>query len=398
MWRSVGAAFFIFAFCTGTSFITLPFTVSHAGFWPSVVALFVSWLFLIFTAFYYLEAVLTMPPGANIASISRRYSSRSIVILNTIIFLAACYGYLLTTFCFGIPMLISLLEFYQIPAPQFLAYLFFALALFVTVAISVRCAVIVNFFLLILLGFVFYFSFRSGLVAYKPETLNHFTAAYLFVVIPSLLNSLFFQVMIPTLANFLNYSVNRLRMVILSGVTLATLLFIAWLWLVITSTGTKSFGNINWLAPKTVNFLKLYHVEGIGHWLPSLLILILTTSSIGAGTIMVDFFSDLFRIPSEERKGVKRVLLALLIFLPPLLASYLPTPLLLKVMIYITDVGGLYLCGILPIWWIWTIRYYHQVKTKNLVPGGKVTLTILTILAFFFLYLVGLEFLYQALI
>lgn len=398
MWRSIGAAFFVLTFCTGTSFFTLPFTVSHAGFWPSVVAVIISWLFLLLTGLYYLEATLTLPPGSNVYSISRRYSGPKTVLFNVTMFIAVNYGYLIIFFGFGIPLSTQLLSLFNVPWPQLASYLFFALILGISVSVSTRVAIMVNFLLVLLMGLVFYLCFRDGLLAFNTEALSHFTAAYFFVVLPSLLNSLYFQTMIPTLAQFLKYDLKKVKRSIIAGLSLSCLLFIAWLSLVISSTALGSLGDLNWLAPETISFFKISTVERIGRWLPYLLLIMLTANALATGTVLVDFFSDLMKIPMERLRGYKRFLMTQCIFIPPLLCTLIPTQIILKIMLYITDVGGLYLSVILPILWIWFLRYSYQVKAVQLVPGGEPVLTTLTIVSCFVLYLVGLVFLYQALV
>lgn len=360
-----------------------------------MIAIVISWIYLLVTSYYYLEATLSLPAGANVYSISQRYCSGLGAWFNSILFFVSNYSYILLFFYYGIPILSEILYRAGLPWPQLLSNLFFGLILGGSICLGLQWAMTLNFFLMLVMGTVFYQAFASATKLIVLERTTHFNFVFLVLVIPSLLNSLYFQTMIPTLVPFLNKNIKKLKSVFVTGLSLASLLFIGWLWIVIATT-SANFEHLSELVPSAVTFITLSEVPGFGRWLPLLLLVGIATSVLGEAAILIDFISDYLKIPIDERKGRIRVWLSLFLFIPPLFAPMIHSDFFYKTLRIITDISGLYLCGLMPIWWIWSLRYKYHEYVPPLVPGGKKFLLFLTLLSFFIFYLIGLEFLYQS--
>lgn len=395
MWRWIQATFFLLSFILATSFITFPFAGSLAGFWPSVIAILLSWIYLLYTGFYYLEATLHAPPGANVFSFSMRYMGSGRAWFSSIIFGITYYCYFIFFFYLGGTLFSEMLHSIGMEIPSFVALLLLTLIVGISVAISLKFTVFLNFLLSLLSAVFVYLCFSSGSIFGKEAKFTEFRWLFLFIVFPTVINSLYYNTFIPTIASFLNYNRKQLQSSIVVALTLASLFFIAWLWL----TSVSSFDvqeALNKLDPLSINYASLTAVPFFGKWLPPLLGLNIATTCLGVGAILVDFWGDLLKIPLEERRGLKRFKLCALVFLPPLLLTIKPSRWLFVSSLYITDIGPLYLVGLLPIMWVWSLRYHFQEKITPLVPGGKMMLLFLALLSLFIIYLVGLEIFYQS--
>ena len=307
MWRWLLATFFILTFCIGSSFITLPFGISAAGFWPAVIALVISWAYLLITSFYYLEATLAFPAGANVYSISRRLTGEFGVWLNSITLVVVTYCDLIFYFYFGVPIFAEILRKGGIPMPEFSSYFFFVVILGVSVFLGLKWTLKINFLLLILLGLFFYLSFISGVDMKSSPIPAHFEWGLLFLAIPSLISSLYFQTLIPSLASYLDNDIKKLKSACITGLTIAWLLLGAWLLAIITKV-SGTFENLDKLASNAISYNALIQIPGFGRWLPYLLCASFSANTLASSTILVDFFSDMFQISSKQRKKSLRML------------------------------------------------------------------------------------------
>ncbi len=393
VWRAILAIFFVMMFSLGTSFITIPTALNTAGFWLSLSAIVASWLYLLATSYYYLESALSMPPGANVYSISKKYNSIFALWFNTILFFVVNYGLMLVYYRLGIPILTETLNHYNISSPELYSYLFFAVILGCSVLLGVRWAMLLNLIITAILALFLYPLFGEALKTTPFAPGAEFKFDFLALFIPSLINSMYMQTIIPSLVSFLNKNVKMLKSVITIGLSLSFLLFITWYRLVVMTTGT-TFEQLDDLYPSGLNFDVLHAVLRFGKWLPQIMLIAVTSSAIVTGVILVDFIADFFNV-AVEKCNKNRTLIALVVMLPPLLAPLIHSDTVLTIFNVVADMGGIYLCGLLPIWWIWSLRYTYYENTPELLFGGKKLLIALTLISFFIFYLVGLEYIYS---
>lgn len=395
MWKWLLAVLFIFIFCIGTGFVTIPFAVSLAGFWPSLIAILLTWGYQLITGFYYLEATIASPPGANIFSIARKYTGSGGAWFSSFIFAIVNYAYVIFFFYLAAPLLAELLFKQGFNLPETAPLLFFFLITGICLYLGVTFSMTVNFFLSLALGFVLYVCFKDGFKAANYTLLANTQWGFLFIVVPALVNTLYFNTIIPTVAPILKYDIKKLKSAFIVAISLASLVLIAWVGLALASAGKSSSQGLNKINPQSISYSTLVQVPDFGKWLPHLFIIMLLSTALGIGTMLIDFFADFFKIPLEERKGGKRFLLSALVLVPPLLLTLVPSRSLYLASLYITEIGPLYLAGLMPIMWVWSLRYYYQEKVPHLVGGGKGMLASIGIVSCFIFYLVGLEIFYQ---
>jgi tyrosine-specific transport protein len=377
-----------------TSFVAIPFAVSASGFWPSVIAMAFSWAYLWASGFYYLEATLANPKGSNVFSISLRYTGVGGAWCSAIIFVLVNFGYFVYFMYLTAPILSQVLSQIGIPLSHTAAIVLMLAVFGGCVALGMQFTIIVNFLLTLLIGVILFFCFTAGFEPGIFLPLTGFHWGFFVITLPTLINTLYINTFIPTLAQFLKYNKKHLQSSIIVALTLGFLIFIAWLWLAITSAGSSLKG-LSQLNPEAINYANLVQVPYFGKWLPHLLFLTTFTTALAVGLILVDFCCDILKIPVEQRRGVKRLAISLVVFAIALLLSIIPSQLLYTLFLYISDIGSLYLVGLLPVMWIWSLRYFYQDQVPQMVFGGKVVLFIFTTLACFVLYIAILEIFYQ---
>jgi tyrosine-specific transport protein len=394
MWRWILTTAFLLSFIMATSVITILFAVSLAGFWPSIIAIFFSWIYLLYTGLYYLEAILANPPGGNVFSISLRYLGIGGSWFSSCIFAIVNYSYLLFFLYLTGPIVSEMLSRIGITLSYAAVITCLTVILGVSVALGLTVTLIFNFLLTVLTAVIVYLCFTTSVPFTTSAHITTLQWGFLFIVFPTMVNSLYYNTLLPSIAPFLKNNRKLLKSSIIVALTLAALLFFAWLWLVIASVGSglEELGKLN---PETINFSSLSQVPVIGKWLPFILCLNVTSTFLSIGIILVDFFFDFLNTPPEKRRGWMRLAMCALVFIPPLLLSIAPNKFLYVTSIYTTEVGALYLVGLLPVMWIWSLRYFYQDQVHPLLPGGKPLVFIFAILSCFVFYLVGLEIFYE---
>jgi tyrosine-specific transport protein len=391
MVRWILAGCFIFAFTMGTSFIVLPFFLTVVGLWPALVAIVVSWAYFLLTGFYYLEATLAMPPGSNAFSISNKYFGKGGAQFVSIIFALVTFANLSSYFFLAAHIFSALLQSLHIYlSPTSMAVIVVCLA-GISVYLGITFTMIFNFLLIVLTAVIFYFSFQglSSTVTGEASFPPHTQWLLLILAIPSFLNTIYYQTLIPTIADFLNYNKARIQSCIAVFFSACIVLFIAWLFFLFNSSGKGYRASLSQLNPNALTYENLVKIPVIGKWLPYLIGVSLITSILCNLSVLVDFIADLSHTPPQERKGIKRLLFCLYALLPSFLFGLIQSVILFIILVYITEIGGMFLAGLLPILWIWSLRYLHEEKVALLVPGGKGLLLLLTIFTVFVFYCLG---------
>lgn len=395
MWRWILATIFLFSFSMGTGFIAHAFTVSLTGFWPAVVATFLIFIYLWITALYYLEATLASPPGANIFSITLRSTGPVIAWLSSAILLLNFFSLLATYYFIITPFFDGFLSDLAISIPGWTVIILIIAFLGGTVFAGLHFTLIVNLFITLIVGFIYYHFFSEGLEL--SATIPHKKHGWDFFIllVPTLVNAHTFHFLIPTLAPFLNYNRKQMQSCILVGLGSVTLFFLMWEFLLATSTGKSAWEALSKVQPEAFTYETLSKIPLLGEWLPTLICMNVFSATLIMCTILFDFLSDLFHIPLEKRTRFNQLPLLVLIFLPIFLSSFLSIKSIFGPLLFFMDAGNLFLMGILPLIWVWSFRYFYRQDYPRIVPGEKKTLVLMTIISCIIFYLFGLETIYR---
>jgi tyrosine-specific transport protein len=394
MWRWILATAFIASCSLGTGLIGQAFTVSLVGFWPSIAAIALAWGYLLFTALYELETVLALPIGANLYTFSKICLGPIWAWIISAVWLFIGYGFLITFFAIAPPLMAEIAARYAIALPTPIV----SLGLFVLVGsilfAGIKSTMIVNFVLFGLLGVILYHTFQLGSSQVSTHALMTNQWPFLIIVLPSLVNGLYYQVLIPSIASFLNYKIPAIRSSIITGSLLAAACFVLWMVPVRAVLGQFESESLGKIRHEVLTNQALSHIPIIGSWMPLLSALSMLSAAFCLGVIGIDFFGDLFKYPIK-RKGSQKLLLTTLVVIPPYLLSFFPIHYVFKPVLYLSDFSAISLAGLLPLLWVVSLRYFLKQQSMYHAPGGKITLIVATTFTFFIFYLIGIEIIYQ---
>lgn len=386
----------------GLEALGIPFVVSFTGFYPGLAITALVGLCSLATNLLYLEANLAMvssdtPSGSNLLSMISYYLGMErlrwlIGILFMVLFEYPLLSYYLSMLYEIIMSSLGGFHFALAePFSKWIISLIIAFLLGIPIFLGVDTAVRFNGLLMIGLAATFLYFINRGWDYLDTARLNRMSWEFSFLAIPRLYNALGIQVLIPTLSDYLNHRIKPLVWTLIIGSLIPVVIFIALEWYVIGLLPE----NFLWPAfeksdPLTRGFKMLSTIK----WLaPSLFIFsfFLLTSAIISNTVMlVDFCADGFRIPLAERKGVKRFYMLALTLLPCVLFAPFTAIDLIDTLSYLFGFGWLIL-SLLPIFMVWVVRNRLKTPIPQLLPGNGISLTILFLLLFYFIWIQGLS-------
>ncbi len=362
----------------------LPAVIGAAGFWIGSLLMIGVWLFIVLSSLIYLEATLANPDGANMASISRNLLGKASSVISSIAFIYVHTSILTIYFLFGSLLLKDLTHIpLQIPLILIVGFFLF---------MGLRwCGWLAALCLAIVLGILVSLLQREGGAFHPPPFKPNWL--YLLLAVPALYNALFFQSIVPTLATFMKRDWVKIKRVIWISSLCALLISLTWLWIAISATPSdvmylifESYENIYGISHA------LHKIPFIGKTIYPLMFFPFIASFPILGTVLLDFYSDLFKLTPEKRKGWKRLAICLLAILPPFLLSHIPMVHINVIVNYTLGLSVVLISAVIPLLWIISARYIRTgISYPHHLKIGPPTLVLYAIAVFFLIYFEGVQ-------
>jgi tyrosine-specific transport protein len=199
---------------------------------------------------------------------------------------------------------------------------------------------------------------------------------------PVLFSAFGFHNVIPSLCTYLKRDKRSLRFAVFWGSFLPLIVYIVWQWLVIGAIPQKIlFKTLEEGTSITAAF-------SVASGNPSFAIIgrffaffAIVTSILGVAFSMVDFLGDGFQV--TERRGLKRLWLTLLTFVPPFILATLRPDIFTTALGIAGGFGEAFLNGLLPTHLIWVGKYSHGLKADLNWLENKGVLSLLILYALF---------------
>lgn len=365
----------------GGAMLALPVVTGLAGFFPSMLVYLLCWLFMASTGLLFVELCSWMDKEANLITMARR----------TLGWWGTCVAWALYIFLFY-----SLILAYLVGSGDLVAQLFdervsewvgavlFAMVTAPLIFVGPRAVSPLNVLFMLGLGISYVLFIILGAPYVNHEMLAHHDWSQIFLGLPIAFTAFAYQGTVPTVFNFVERNVSRARTAVLVGSFLPFIAYIIWQWLIlgiVPVTGEdgllatlESGGN----AVKPLkHFIQNPAVFLVGEFFA---FFALITSFFGVSLGLIDFLADGLKI---KRTTQGRVLLCLVLFVPPLTIAYVHPHLFLAALNYAGGIGCALLLGLLPICMVWSGRYRMGHTSEIVLPGGKKVLILLALFALF---------------
>ncbi len=352
----------------GAGMLAIPLVTAQSGFFPAVAISVLVWLFMLATGLLFMEAALWMPKGANILTMSSALLGKKGKYAAGGMFLFLYYCLIVAYFAGGAPLLASLLGIDLGMG----SYVLFG-ALFATVvAVGAKAIDRVNLILTLAMAAAYAALIGTGSSEVSLSLLMEAKWSGFYLALPILFGAFGYHNMIPSLCNYLDRDRKSIKLSILCGTTAALCVYILWQWLIIGSIPQEMIvKTLNSGQPVTQALQAITGnalVYTIGRFFA---FFALTTSLLGVAFSMVDFLADGLKMKS-------RWMLSLATFVPPGVCAAINPTIFQKALGLAGGFGEAFLNGLLPVLLVWFGRYRLKQLSVDPLPGGKVTLALLT--------------------
>ena len=367
--------------CIGGGMLALPVLMSPGGFLPSILVFVLTWVFMASTGLLFLEVSQWVKADSNIISMSEKtlgpFGKAATWIVYLFFFFCLTIAYIvgcgnLFSNVFGLPEHIGPLAFVILFAPPVLAGPFVIHK--------------INSIMMAGLGISYFAFIFLGLKFIKADYLLEANWLLSASSLPIAFTSFGYQGIIPTLHRYLNHDVVKTRKAILIGSFIPLVTYIIWQTLILGIVPASALAETLQKGENAVyplkNFIQDFRVYTIGQFFA---FFALITSFFGVTLGLTDFLADGLRI---QNRGTGKLTLAFIVFVIPTIIAVTYPHLFLSALDLAGGFGSSLLLGVLPISMVWVGRYYHSHNTQQILPGGRITLTLL---ALYVLFEIGFE-------
>ncbi|KAJ4979735.1 hypothetical protein NE237_010515 [Protea cynaroides] len=360
----------------GAGILAIPAVTQEAGFLASAVTCILCWIYMVVTGL--LIAEVNVNSMCKLGSGGVSLVSMAMRTLGKVGVQIACWSYIFIHYALLIAYVARssdiLTNFLGIPLWES-ATLFSLILGGICYFGSQRFIGAVNGILIfgIIISFTALVGVASGDLKWSTLLRANFEAVPLSIPIIAL--SFVYQNVVPVICTDLEGDLSKVRTAIVLGTAIPLVLFLVWDAVTLGTISTLETGSDKILDPLE----QLRSSSGVvGPIIEVFSFLAIATSYIGFTLGLSDFFADLLKLPSGQSKPLPY----LLTLLPPLILSLLDPEIFFKALDFAGTYGVLVLFGILPAAMAWSDRYSgssSSPKLPTLVPGGRFTLTLVTV-------------------
>lgn len=392
--RLIGAILLVAGTTIGAGMLALPVTTGLAGFFPSLIIMTAIWLFMMLTAFYFLEVNLRTRGESNLISMMHKTLGRPGEIISWITYLLLLYA-LTSAYLLGCSQILS--EFFGLTFSFALPNWVWPIAIFVFFAVFVylgtEIADFLNRFMMIGLVMAYVAIISLGCCNITPPMLTYINWGFLLPSVSIVLTTFGYHIIIPTLTTYLEHDSKLLKRAIFIGSLIPFVVYIVWQFLVmgvVPVYGEHSLSEASEKGLQITFFLTiLLNSPWVGIAVRCFAFFAIVTSLLGVSLSLADFLADGLKI---KKTHVGKFFVILLTFIPPLIfALFYPKGFILA--LKYAGICVVILLALLPALMTWCERYGRHskrafIKSDFKVPGGKFVLGSTILLS---LILLGIE-------
>ncbi len=369
----VGAILLVSGTTIGAGMLALPVTTGLAGFLPSLAIMTAIWLFMMLTAFYFLEINLRMKGESNLISMMRKTLGRPGEVIAWISYLLLLYS-LTSAYLLGCSQILSdvcqQLFSFQIPERSWPIAIFIFFGTFVYLGTGITD--FLNRLMMIGLVAAYLILIFIGSSYIKPTLLSHVGWSYLYPSLSVVLTTFGYHIIIPTLTTYLEHDVKLLKRAIFIGSLIPFVVYLLWQLLVMGVVPVYGEHSLTEAATQgglqvTAFLEQILESRWVGISVRTFAFFAIVTSLLGVSLSLSDFLADGLNIRKTQ---LGKFFLVLLTFIPPLLfALFYPRGFIMA--LKYAGIFVVILLALLPALMAWFERYRVKEESSFQVPGGK---------------------------
>lgn len=348
---SYGGIFLVAGNCIGAAMLALPQKTGFSGFFPSTVAMFIVWAFMLLSSFMLLEVTVHFKKGYNLVSLADKTLGTVGKWFTCLIFLFLFYALMVAYISESGKLIKGQAELsFSYSTSSFSGSVVFTLFTAAFIFLGTRIVDKVNRSLMFALLVSYCLLAFWGAQFVNLELLYFFGSFKAFcLVFPVMMTSFGFHNLVPSIAKYYDYDKERIRKVFLIGGTIPLVVYLFWdaiiLGVIPFEKGHEAYTLLSQKTP-TQALMAVVGKQQVLQVANLFAFFALATSFVGVALSFVHFLADGLRASSMfKTKG----LLVALALLPPLLCSFVWENLFLKSLEYVGGFLAILLFGFLPV-------------------------------------------------
>jgi tyrosine-specific transport protein len=386
--KFIGGILLIVGTSIGGGMLALPVSTASVGFSQSILFLIICWFIMTLGALLILEVNLRLPPGSHMVSMAKSTLGLPGQIIAWITYLFLLYTLLAGYISGGSDVLSGLLNHINVHLPNEVTSLLFTILFSMVVYHGIRAVDYVNrglmlgklgVYLLLVIAISPYMTISS----LQGGSIRSITSCLMILI-----TSFGFASIIPTLRDYFQDDNTVLRKVILLGSLIPLTCYIVWnavIMGVIQRQGSEGL-----LALMRSDHVTSYLTLSLSHVVKNQWIIVffsfftsicMITAFLGVSIGLFDFLADGLRLKKTGRQGY--TLLALT-SIPPLMVVIINPGIYLNALNY-AGYCCIILLLLLPALMTWRARKNDTTNALQIVPGGRIVLAIVVVIAIFLL-------------
>lgn len=375
----LGGVLLIAGCCIGAGMLGLPVLSAMAGFFPSLLIFILCWLFMVTTGLLWLEVNLWFKEDVGIVTMAEKTLGLPGKGVSWFVFLFLFYSLIVAYIAASGSLVSDFLESnFSMLLPNWIGSLLFSVLFGILIYFGTGAVDWFNRLLMLGLVLSYFALVLAGAKHVKPSLLTHQNWAAASLAIPVVIVSFGFHNLIPSLTTYFKGQVKPLIGAIFIGSAIPLLVYLIWEWLILGIVPLEDFKGALDQGEMATHALK----NAVGSsWIldvaEAFAFFAIITSFLSVALSFVDFLSDGLAIKKTAQGKV--LLITLVLGLPFICALLYPTIFLIA--LNYAGFGALILFGILPALMVWKGRYLQKLGHKQIVRGGRLTLSLIILSA-----------------
>jgi len=379
----IHAVFLVSGTSIGAGMLAQPVASSMMGFIPSTIMMAVSWAFMAATALVLVEVCLWMQKDTHVISMANHFLGPAGKAVAWLIYLFMAYLSLTAYISGGGDLLknaVSSSAFSNLPSWAYCVA--FVLLFGIVLEVGNKAVSWLNTFLFALLVIAYVLVVGIGIQGIQLDNLAAADFSKSYVIVPLLLASFSFQMIVPSLVGYMKQDRSQVRRAILIGTGISFIIYVLWNAIVLgheSSLGNEALAEAYAKGLPPTQILSGSERSWFSFSINSFSFFALVTSFIGISWGLFDFLADGLKIRKE---GANRLLLwVLVVSVPLLLASTYPQG-FIAALESTGAYGDTILNAIIPVLMFWV--GYHMLKKPSSAQILRNKPVLLALIAFAF--------------
>lgn len=383
-----GGMLLICGSCIGAGMLALPILTGVAGFFPTLIMFVIAWLFMTVTALLIVEVNSSFEKPVNFITMIGRTLGQTGRFLSWLLYLFLFYALIIAYLSGSGNQFASFSkQLFSKAIPDWFGSFLFVVIFGWVVYFGTKPVDMLNRALMFgkILSFI-------GLVVLGMDHviskhLMYIDVKYSFFSLPVLIISFGFHNMIPSLSEYLNGDVKRIKKAILGGSLITFGIYILWEIIALgvlpiqgASGIFESYKKDIDAAQAITNFIGFSSFGILAQMLAFFAIL---TSFLAQTLSLVHFLSDGFHLKKKTNGNFWMCFLALF---PPVIFAMLFPQIFFSALNFAGGFCAVILFGVFPALMVWIGRYRHKIPTSYKITGGQPLLVLILCFAIFIVF------------